>query len=242
MTLRVEALGVTFAEPARPALDGLSFEVARGEVLGLTGGSGAGKSLIAEALAGCLPAGAGRSGRITLNGGDAARQAIALAPQRIDALDPLARVGRQLARFGGLGGRKVDIPGSLAAVGLDPAVARLYPHALSGGMARRVLLATALATGAGWIVADEPTVGLDKAAADRIMALLRGLAARGHGLVVISHDLPRLAGIADRVVVLREGQPVETAPGVAFEGEGRALRSPFSRALWQAQPRAAAPC
>ena len=105
-----------------------------------------------------------------------------------------------------------------------------------------VLLATALATGADWIVADEPTVGLDEAAANRVLALLADLAAAGRGVIVISHDVIGLAGIASRIVILRQGRQVETAPADAFSGSGTALRDAFSRALWTAQLGSDAPC
>mgnify|MGYP000179515222 CR=1 FL=1 len=240
MILRIDQLSVRF--PSGEALDRVTLALSAGEIVGLTGSSGAGKSLVAEALCGDLPGDAQRGGRITLAGQPVPPHAIALAPQRLDALDPLTRVGRQVARFARLGGRRPQVRRTLEEVGLAADTAQLFPHQLSGGMARRVLLATALATGAGWLVADEPTVGLDAAAADRIMARLAALARGGRGLIVISHDLPRLAAIAARIVVLHEGRQVETAPASAFAGDGRMLRAPLSRALWQAQPQEVAAC
>ncbi|RVV97203.1 ABC transporter ATP-binding protein [Mesobaculum littorinae] len=239
MTLRARDVGLSFAHPGTHpdhaptrALEGISFDVAPGEVLGIAGSSGAGKSLIAAALAGILPPAALLDGGITLNGTPPSPRDIALAPQRLDALDPLATLGRQIRR---LGGRRTDPAALLARVGLTARVARAYPHSLSGGMARRALLATALAGGAAWVVVDEPTVGLDPEAADRVMALLRALAEEGRGLVVISHDLPRLARIATRVLVLQDGRAVETAPAAAFAGDGTGLATAFARRLWQAQ-------
>lgn len=233
MTLRIEDLTVTF--PTGPVLESVSLSLDRGEVVGLTGTSGAGKSLVAEALVGALPPNAIRTGHITIAGNPVRPRTIALAPQRLDALDPLARVGRQIQRFARLSERSADVTGALASVGLPPDTARFYPHELSGGMARRVLLATALATGADWIVADEPTVGLDEAAAARVLSLLADLAAAGRGVMVISHDLIGLVRIASRIVILREGRQVETAPKAAFAGTGSPLRKAFSRALWDAQ-------
>lgn len=238
MTLHVDHLTVSFGR--KSVLEGITFSLEAGEIVGLTGSSGAGKTLVAEALIGGLAQEARRGGRITIDGVPVAHSALALAPQRLDALDPLARVGRQITRFARLAGRKVDVPHALAAVGLGSEVSRLFPHQLSGGMARRVVLATALATGADWLVVDEPTVGLNDEAADRIMALLAGLAARGRGVIVISHDLPRLADVAARIVVMREGRQIEIAPAAAFAGEGGGLKAPFSRDLWEAQPLAVA--
>lgn len=240
MTLRIEDLTVSF--PTGPVLEGVSLALDRGEVVGLTGTSGAGKSIVAEALVGALPPDAIRTGRITLADAPVAPRTVALAPQHLDALDPMAPVGRQILRFARLAGRPVDVPDALARVGLPPDTARLYPHELSGGMARRVLLATALATGADWIVADEPTVGLDEVAAGRVLSLFTDLAATGRGIIVISHDVCGLAKIASRIVILRRGRQVETAPADAFTGTGTAFRDAFSRALWNAQLAPDAPC
>ncbi|RAP42711.1 ABC transporter ATP-binding protein [Rhodovulum viride] len=227
--LQIEDLSVAFRQHdgrlTRP-LAGVSLTVAPGDCAGLIGGSGAGKSLIAEALTGTLPRNAELSGRIGVSG------RIALAPQAVTALDPLARAGAQIARLARLAGRSADPAALMARLGLPEAALRAYPHELSGGMAKRVLIATALATGAGTLIADEPTLGLDPEAADRIMALLAGLAAEGTGVLIISHDLPRLVATTTRVTVLREGRPVETVPAAAFP-EG--LTHPFTRALWDAQ-------
>lgn len=240
MTLRIDDLSVRF--PTVPALRNISFTLGRGEIIGLTGTSGAGKSLVAEALVGALPCDAIQTGHITLNGAPVAPGTIALAPQRLDALDPLAPVGRQIQRLARLANRAVDVPDTLANVGLPAETARFYPHELSGGMARRVLLATALATGAPWIVADEPTVGLDDAAAARVLSLLADLAEAGQGIIVISHDLIGLARIASHIVILREGRHIETAPKDAFIGTGSLLRTAFAQRLWAAQLEADVPC
>lgn len=246
MMLRVTALSVRFRRHdgghSQP-LTGLDLTLARGEVVGLVGGSGAGKSLVAEALMGLLPRNAEVSGQITLAGLSLAPGQLALAPQGIDALDPLTRLGAQISRFARLAGQPPpDVCAALARLGLPEVAARAFPHQLSGGMAKRALIATALATGAPFLIADEPTLGLDPETADRIMALLAGLAAEGHGVCVISHDLPRLVAIARRVTILQEGRMVETAPAEAFAAHR--LTHPFSRALLEAQTwsEEAAPC
>lgn len=236
--LVIEGLSVRFRRHGAPpltVLDGLDLTAPRGAVTGLCGASGAGKSLIAAAIAGTLPRNAETAGRIVVDGQAPAPGLIALAPQALDALDPLARVGTQIARFARLAGRDVDVAGLLARLGLAAEVARAWPHELSGGMARRVCLASALATGAGWLVADEPTSGLDGEAADRVMGLLGSLADEGYGLLVISHDLPRLAAIAGEITVLQDGRAVETASASAFRDAGEALSQDFVRRLWLAQ-------
>jgi peptide/nickel transport system ATP-binding protein len=242
--LAVEDLTVRFRRHGAPplsVLERLDLIAARGSVTGLCGASGAGKSLIAAAIAGTLPRNAQVEGRITVEGAAPSPGRIALAPQGLDALDPLARVGAQVARFARLAGRTADAGALLARVGLAPAIVHAWPHALSGGMARRACLATALATGARWVIADEPTAGLDGMVADRIMALFGDLALDGYGVLVISHDLPRLAAVAGEITVLRQGRAVETAPASAFRGDGEGLVHPFAQRLWRAQG-AQAPC
>ena len=239
--LQITALSLSFCPKAavpEVALSGISLTVAPGEGTGLVGGSGAGKSLIAQAIVGNLPATARLNGQITLDGAPVRPGRLALVPQSVDALDPLADVGTQIRRFARLARRSADaavVPVSLARVGLRPEVANLYPHQLSGGMAKRVLLAIALAQDCDYLIADEPTLGLDPDAADGLMACLAGLIAAGKGVLVISHDLPRLVAITRRVVILQDGRAVETAPATAFSGAGAGLCHPFSRALWRAQ-------
>ncbi|WP_122522212.1 ATP-binding cassette domain-containing protein [Pannonibacter phragmitetus] len=238
MSLSVINLTVSFPSAdgqSVQALKGLSLTVERGEVAGLAGASGAGKSLVAEALMGLLPGNAITGGHVTVDGQKPHPGSLALAPQTIDALDPLARTGPQLTRFGKPFGRAVDAAKLLADVGLEPEVAHAFPHELSGGMAKRVLLASALASGADFIIADEPTSGLDPDNADRIMALIASLAQKGQGLLVISHDLKRLAAIARRITVMQDGAIVETADTGCFASEGSALSAPYTRALWRAQ-------
>lgn len=234
--LRIETLSVRFRQHDGSRLcplDGVSLSLARGEVVGLVGGSGAGKSLIAEALCGLLPRNAEVSGGVTVDGLALQPGDIALAPQGIDALDPLARIGAQIKRFASLAGRR-ESPMALAdSLALPHPALQAWPHELSGGMAKRALIATALASGAAWLIADEPTLGLDPETADRIMGLLSGLAASGIGVLLISHDLPRLVERVDRVTILRDGRMVETARAEAFQAG--ALSETFSRDLWAAQ-------
>ncbi|SNY91996.1 peptide/nickel transport system ATP-binding protein [Cohaesibacter sp. ES.047] len=234
--LVVENLSVRFRQHdgahLAPIRD-VSFTLPRGELTGLVGGSGAGKSLIAEALIGNLPHNAEITGRMEFDGARLKHGTLALAPQSRDALDPLSPVGRQVARFAKLAGRDCNVATLFSHLGLPPANLKLWPHELSGGMAKRVLLATALATGADCIIADEPTAGLDGEAADRIMALLGSLASDGKAVLVISHDLTRLAQIARQMVILKDGRQVDVTDTEAFHTG--ALTHPFTKALWQAQ-------
>jgi peptide/nickel transport system ATP-binding protein len=214
-------------------LEGLSLGVSRGEVVGLIGGSGAGKSLVAEALLGLLPRNAEIEGRLEVDGAPLRKGCLALAPQAVEALDPLQRIGAQIRHMGRLAGREADAARLLAEVGLEPGIAEAFPFMLSGGMAKRALIATALAAGAPFLIADEPTIGVDPEAADRLMALIAGLADAKRGVLLISHDLTRLAAIAQRLVILENGRLIETVEAADFRAG--ALRHPFSRALKAAQ-------
>jgi peptide/nickel transport system ATP-binding protein len=234
--LRIDALSVRFRRHdgfCDDVLDGVDMTLPRGALVGLVGGSGAGKSLVAEALLGLLPRNARVSGRITIDGRDLRTGDIALAPQGVDALDPLMRVGAQMDRMARLSGAVPQAIALACAVGLPEATLGAWPHELSGGMAKRALIATALATGAPYLVADEPTLGLDPDTADKVLDLLAGLARGGVGVLVISHDLRRLVPRAEHVTILQNGRMVETAPAAAFGADG--LQHPFSRRLWAAQ-------
>lgn len=234
--LEVRNLSISFRQyegEDQTPIRGVDFSLAEGQLVGLVGGSGAGKSLVAEALIGNLPRNALVSGSITLDGGPPRTADIALAPQGRDALDPMCRAGAQVSRFAKLAGNNCNVETLFRSLGLDPSAQHLWPHELSGGMAKRVLVATALATGARILIADEPTVGLDPDAADTILALLSDLAAQGQSVLVISHDLPRLVKVADRLVILKDGQQVDIADASAFTNNQ--LRHPYTRSLWKAQ-------
>jgi len=253
--LRFEGLSVWFdrysgllRRSRKMVLHDITLDLAPGEVLGVVGASGAGKSLLAEAVLGALPANAGMSGRICL--GDtaltgaalaAARgRLLAMAPQGIDALDPLLPVAAQIARFARLSG----MPRAEAEARAQEVLSRYglaahgaaYPHELSGGMARRVLLATATSGGAQWLMADEPTVGLDPETAVCAMRHLRDIADEGRGVLAISHDLRALLAIADRIAILDAGALVAVHPAADFRGDGAALGPGLARRLWRAQP------
>ena len=169
-------------------LRGISLFVGPGEVLAVVGASGAGKSLLAQAVLGLLPANAEAGGSIIFNGSPLNRcsqaelrgRAIGLVPQSIACLDPLARVTRQVelaARRAGVPAARLKqaIDQALLRFGLNinPAAGHCFPHQLSGGMARRVLLAIATAGDPTLIVADEPTTGLDRENTSAVLQHLR---------------------------------------------------------------------
>ncbi len=227
-------------------LHDLTVSVHEGEILAVVGASGSGKTLLADAVLGLYESNARVSGRIWFDGEpmDASRlsalrgHGISLVPQSVSHLDPLMRVGAQVVGFcrGAERSRRVARMRELmAAYGLPASVERAYPHELSGGMARRVLLLCALIDVPRLIVADEPTPGLDLELAVHALDDLRSFADGGGGVMLITHDIELALRVADRVAVFREGTIVEETAAESFS-DPTLLRHPFSRALWHAMP------
>ncbi|GHH86957.1 ABC transporter [Streptomyces sulfonofaciens] len=229
--LRVKGLTIGFAQRHRGVdiVDGISFEVRPGEVLGLVGESGCGKSLTALTVMGLAPAGARIGGRIVFDGKEltgmrmSARRRLlghdmAMVYQdALSSLNPAMTVRAQLKqlvrRGGGRGAGEL-----LQLVGLDPdRTLRSYPHELSGGQRQRVLIAMALSRSPKLIVADEPTTALDVTVQAQVIELLLRLRAElGFALVLVSHDLALVADVTDRIVVMYGGQIVESAVTAAL--------------------------
>lgn len=252
--LQVNNLSVSFTQYERglrrrvitPVAD-MSLEARPGRITALVGASGSGKTLLGLAVLGLLPANATTSGTVAFDGAplDPERVArlrgrdLAMLPQAVSHLDPTATVGSQVRRALELAGSPAGTDAlrqALASQGLAAEVARAHPHELSGGMARRVLLAMALAGPRRLLIADEPTPGLEPELARATMAQLRTLADDGCAVVLVSHDLPGALAVADEVVVTQAGRTVETALPSQFTGTGEALAHSYSRALWRALP------
>ena len=215
-------------------IDDLSFDVQAGEILGVVGESGAGKSLTGMAILGLLdPPLAQSGGRIVFDGGridtlppgefDALRgKAIAAVFQdSMTSLDPIMTIGRQLTEtiiaHHRLGRRKAEDRAAqlLAEVGIPGPRERLssYPHQLSGGMRQRVVLALAFACEPRLIIADEPTTALDVSLQAQIVALLKRMASeRGTAVMFVTHDMGLIAETADRIAVLYAGRLAEIGP------------------------------
>jgi peptide/nickel transport system ATP-binding protein len=237
------------------AVDGVSFSIAPGEVLGVVGESGAGKSLTGAAIIGLLePPGRIAAGEIWLEGTridrlpyDAMRRIRgrrigAIFQDPLTSLDPLYSIGRQLIEtirthldVGEAAARKraIDL---LHEVGIPGAVRRIehYPHQFSGGMRQRVVIALALAAEPRLIIADEPTTALDVSIQAQIITLLKRLC-RDHGTAVmlITHDMGVIAETADRVAVMYAGRIVEIGPVADVI---RAPRHPYTIGLMGSIP------
>jgi peptide/nickel transport system ATP-binding protein len=253
--LELRGLSVAYRSAAGPvpAVRGIDLAVERGEVVGLVGESGCGKSTVATAILRLLPRGTKVTGEVLLDGVDLLK----LSPARIravrwagasmifqgalHALNPVQRIGDQIAeailvhepvaRRAALG-RAAEL---LEQVGLPGRRATDYPHELSGGQKQRVMVAMALACRPSLVIADEPTTALDVIVQAQVLALLARLQRElGLAMLFITHDLAVLGEVSDRLAVMYAGEIVE-------EGAARAVLDapthPYTVALASAFPR-----
>jgi peptide/nickel transport system ATP-binding protein len=237
------------AQKRLTVLSDMDVDVRAGEVVAVVGASGSGKSLLAHAVLGVLPPNATTGGEMRFEGqplterrkAELRGKQIALVPQSVAWLDPLMRVGPQVRRAAELSG-KPRADAELATVRaferyrLPPETHERYPFQLSGGMARRVLVSTAVVGQARLVIADEPTPGLHPDVVAETLGHLRELADAGRGVLLITHDITAALSVADRVAVFYAGTTVEIAQAADFAAGPQALRHPYSQALWRALP------
>jgi len=256
--LAVEELHVTFATDRGTihAVNGISFDIAAGETLGIVGESGCGKSVTSLALLGILPrAGGVTGGRAVFEGRDLLRLSdremrtvrgkdVAMIFQDpMTSLNPVLTVGKQireaLVTHFDLSAKQADARAAelLDQVGIPSPKTRSkdYPHQFSGGMRQRAMIAMALACRPKLLIADEPTTALDVTIQAQILDLLRSLVAeQDTALIMITHDLGVVAGMCERVHVMYAGTFVET--GAADELFAHP-RHPYTLGLLQSVPR-----
>ncbi len=204
--------------PALNILDGITLDLHAGETLGLVGESGSGKTTLARAMLGLLPSrGEMRFQGVSLVPATLRRVTAMMFQDPVASLSPRMRVGdavcepyviQRIPRS-----QRRSAAELLAGVGLPPSLVSRYPHELSGGQARRVCTARALALDPALVIADEPTAGLDVSIQGDILNLMADLKReRGIGLMVITHNLPVIRHSAERIAVLYLGRLVETGP------------------------------
>jgi peptide/nickel transport system ATP-binding protein len=235
--LEVSELSVTFAHKGERevrAVDGVSFSVDAGEVVGLVGESGCGKSVTALAIMGLLPRrGVRTGGKAVLDGMNLleldprtlrdirGREIAMIFQDPLSSLNPVVPIGVQvtevLERHRGMRGKAAEKEATslLDRVGIPDPRRRLkeYPHQLSGGMRQRALIAMAVACAPRLLIADEPTTALDVTIQAQILELLKDLVRdSGTALLMITHDLGVVAGMCEKINVLYAGRVVETAP------------------------------
>jgi peptide/nickel transport system ATP-binding protein len=247
----VNDLSVTFVQRERrvAAVNGVSFDLAPGEILTILGESGSGKSVTLRALMGLLPTHAQAGGTVRIAGHDLlALDPVARAKLRgpvismifqepMSALDPVFTIGEQIAEtiveHEGIDHRQAMKRALelLEMVKIPSAVRRLknYPHEMSGGMRQRAMIALALACQPTVLLADEPTTALDVTVQIQILLLLRELQkALGMAVVFVTHDVGVAAEIADRIAVMYGGRFVETGTAIEVMSE---RRHPYTEGL-----------
>lgn len=255
--LSVRDLSVEFVTRRGPvrAIDRVSFDIAPGEVLGVVGESGAGKSLTGTAIIGLLdPPGRISGGEVWLNG----ERIDTLKPEAmrrvrgkrigmifqdpLTSLNPLYRISEQLVETIrthlplSAGKARERAIGLLTEVGIPAPEKRIdsYPHEFSGGMRQRVVIALALAAEPELIIADEPTTALDVSVQAQIITLLKKLCANhGTAVMLITHDMGVIAEAADRVAVMYAGRIAEIGP---VRDVVRRARHPYAKGLMGAIP------
>ncbi|MGZ8566424.1 MAG: ABC transporter ATP-binding protein [Actinomycetota bacterium] len=235
-----------------PAVRGVSIEVGKGEVVGLAGESGCGKSTIAGAVLRLLPKSAKIEGEIVLDGNDV----LALKPGKLRALrwtgasiifrgamhslNPVQRVGDQIAEammvHGQAQGKEARVRAGelLEKVNLKPRRLDDYPHELSGGQKQRIMIAMALACNPSLVIADEPTTALDVIVQAQVLRLLKSLQNDlGLSMVFITHDLSVLVEVSDRLAIMYAGKIVEEGPAESVFYDPK---HPYTAALAAAFP------
>ncbi len=223
MSLACRGVSASYPGSDADALHNVSLEVARGRVLGVAGCSGSGKTTLLRCLSGTL---APSTGEVTADGFVAVVQQ--LPEQQLFA----ATIADEVAfgpRNQGLGEEEARERAvqALELLGFkaDEAFLERNPLLCSGGEKRRIAIADMVAMRPDYLLLDEPTAGLDPAQAERLVGVVRALAAQGVGVVVVSHDMDVLAAVADDVAIIADGEIAATGPAPSVLGDVDALRN-----------------
>ena len=253
--LEVEKLSISFSQYFKgleqrelKVLSDLTMDVDDHEILAVLGSSGSGKSLLAHAIFGILPENANLNGKIKYKGKELSQEdkenirgkEITLIPQSVNFLDPLMKISDQA-----IGHTQNDEEKKQKKIkqreifehyNLGPEVDDMYPFQLSGGMARRVLVSTALLSNPQLVVADEPTPGLDEKTVKETLNHFKHMKEDGVGVLLITHDIHAALEVADRIGIFYSGYVIEIAERDDFTGNGENLLHPYTKSLYKALP------
>lgn len=219
----------------------LSIDVKEGEIFAIAGSSGSGKSILAHAILGILPDNAYVEGDIIFRGEKLSEgnimnyrgKKICLVPQSVSYLDPLMRIKSQVPDSKAKEEEAIKV---LKNFGLTASDMEKFPFQLSGGMARRVLISTAVLSEADLIIADEPTPGLSLELAQEVLEVFRKLADKGKTVILISHDIDLVCSIANRMGIFYGGRMLEITDVKNFIAGTDYLTHPLTKAFWRALP------
>ena len=226
----------------------LTLDISEGEILAVLGSSGSGKSLLAHAIFGILPENANLNGKIKYKGKELTQEnkeelrgnEITLIPQSVNFLDPLMKISDQAIGHTESDEekkeKKIKQREIFEQYNLGPEVDDMYPFQLSGGMARRVLVSTALLSNPKWVVADEPTPGLDEKTVKETLNHFKQMKENGVGVLLITHDINAALEVADRIGIFYSGYVIEIAEKKDFTGDGENLLHPYTKSLYKALP------
>lgn len=254
--LDVENVSISFMQYTKglnqrdlQVISDLTLDISEGEILAVLGSSGSGKSLLAHAIFGILPENANQMGKIKYKGKELSQadkeelrgKDIVLVPQSVNFLDPLMKISDQA-----IGHTETDEENKekklkqreiFQQYNLGPEVDEMYPYQLSGGMARRVLVSTALLSEPKLVVADEPTPGLDEKTVQETLNHFKQMKKDGIGVLLITHDIHAALEVADRIGIFYSGYVIEIAENKDFSGDGENLLHPYTKALYKALPK-----
>jgi peptide/nickel transport system ATP-binding protein len=253
--LEVNKLSISFTQYVQglnrhdsKVISDLTIDINENEIVAVLGSSGSGKSLLAHSILGILPYNSHVTGELKYKGNILDQELkeklrgneICLIPQSVNFLDPLMKVSDQA-----IGECKDDNERKekqirqreiFSKYGLDESVDDLYPFELSGGMARKVLLSTALIGDPNLLIADEPTPGLDAKSVEETISDIRNLKDNGKGVLLITHEIDVALKTADRIAIFYSGYVIEINKVENFENADNVLH-PYTKALINALPR-----
>lgn len=253
--LEVDKLSISFSQYVKgleqrelKVISDLTMDVNDHEILAVLGSSGSGKSLLAHAILGILPLNAKVSGSMKYKGEELTEELkeeirgkkISFIPQSVNNLNPLMKVKEQAIGYIEDEAEKEKILKKQREIfnqyDLSEEVDEMYPFQLSGGMARKVLISTALLNDPEIIIADEPTPGLDEKSVEETINNLVELKENGIGMILITHDIYTAINTSDRIAILYLGYVIEITETKNFSGHGENLLHPYTRSLYQALP------